>query len=243
VDEQRTTSEGFVFVVPAGVNRTTEFEELFARFEVEITSNEISDLALRQEIVLDLDLDVSGGSAPSSFFEDFESPQGGYGQLDAMNLDEGLHDPVNGDCCGGASWGYRCQYSLTPHCGASCGNLGCTLGVSYDDADAVWWQIDKSNSPGGGRAFSGGKSLYMGAYGAIHAFTTPLGVLEAMQTGDPIHIGWDRVCDTTRTTACTFSGDIQAADQPGGLSHHRRGNTGGGTRPRRGPGPVRRRSG
>ena len=190
------TATGFVFVVPPGVQRGSVAQLLSATFRVDITSDQIADLAMRQEIGLDLDLDGSGGATPTTFTEGFEA---GWGSFVGRNLDEGLFDPT--DCCLPTPVrGYRCQSNIwgpygSQRCNSGCSSSpNCSLGGSTEGAAAFWWGVD------GSRAFAGGQSLHMGNAAGT---STPMGVLEAVDTASPIGIGRGRVCAVSRTLPCT----------------------------------------
>ena len=144
-----------------------------------------------QHLRLGLDLNVAGGSGPTEFFEGFESQD--LGSFDAMNLDADLYGEE-------ASDGSRCQYS-DPRIDGSAARSGvCWPGISAQQADAFFFQVDD------GRSYSGLRSLHMGAehQGEL---TTPLGQLEAVRTTDPIHLGQGRACSGPGAGACSDDTD------------------------------------
>jgi hypothetical protein len=137
---------------------------------------------------LELDLDASGGSGASQFFEGFES--GTYGQFAAMNLDAGRANLEDSD-------GYRCQYSDPDRPGSNNYASGfaaeCHLGSDPAQAEAFYWRIDGADVPDeidGGRSFNGEYSLHYGIpANPDSGFTTPFAALEAIRTTEPINIG------------------------------------------------------
>jgi len=182
------------------------FAEMVARFSVVFSSDQFPEPAPAQELILDLDLDVSGGSGLTTFFEGFES--GDFGAFTSMNLDAGRYGRVESD-------GYRCQYNDPDFWNSnSYGTSGhCWLGSTPERADAYHWQIDGPLSPDGGRAHSGVHSLYMGEYLPVGlGHTTPTGALEAIRATQPIHLGWDHVCSASRFTNCVDDADCPAGE-------------------------------
>ena len=183
-----------------------ELDELAALFDVEIVSDPVV-AHYPATLVLDLDLDVSGGSAPESFGEDFESGSG-LGSFTTMNLDFGRNSLA-------ASDGYRCQYTDPDWIESNSYDFttDCFLGASPAQADAYFWQVNGAGSPDGGRSYTGTRSLYMGIYGPEpDENTTPLATLEAAGSVLPVNVGWDRVCSVTRTVGCALPGDCPAGE-------------------------------
>jgi len=197
--ERLTTSEAFTFRVADDVERVSVLENLSLSFVVKVSSDQLADLALRQEATIAVDLDATGGEDPSVFLESFES--GDLGTFTQANLDSGKYDLV-------ASDGYRCQYHdpdwvICPWC-----PLDCFLGATSTQADAYHWQVDGPTSVDGGRAYTGSHSLYMGIFLPDDlGHTTPLAVLEAASMTDPIHIGLQDVCSGDRATTCQNDSD------------------------------------
>jgi hypothetical protein len=185
VGEERAVTERFVIHV-LDVDRATlglgPYDDLSAEFEILIESTPQGQHALPRKFTLDLDLDVAGGSGPTTFFESFE---GTLGQFEVENLDGGKYDLA-------ASDGYRCQYHDPDwQHSNSFGRTECHLGVaSSAHADAVFWGLSgPSFSPEGGRAFTGFHSLFYGIdLGPPKNWTTPVTVLEAVRTTQPIHL-------------------------------------------------------
>jgi hypothetical protein len=159
------------------------YDDLSAEFEILIESTPSGQHALPRKFSLDLDLDVAGGSGPTTFFESFE---GTLGQFEIENLDAGKYGLAGSD-------GYRCQYSDPDWQNSNSygeGLLDCYLGSSTAHADAVWWGLSgPAFSPEGGRGFSGFHSLFFGIdLGPPENWTTPLGVLEAVRTSSAIQL-------------------------------------------------------
>lgn len=198
--ESQSTEEAFTFRV-ADVDRTSVEEHFSVEFAVAMSADQFDELPVPQWIVLDLDLDASGGSGPGTFFEGFES---GFGAFTTMHLDQDLNPPdgdLDNDVAGVLnSDGYRCQYSNpdwreSQSYGHSQGEA-CYLNPN-GASDAFWFHTTED------RAFSGAASMYFGIYlEDVQQYTTPTAQLEAIRTIDPINLGWDRVCDTDRLTPC-----------------------------------------
>jgi len=165
------------------------YDLLTADFALAFHASPSDPPAIPSSLTFDLDLDVAGGSGPTTFVESFE---GALGTFEIQNLDESRHSAE-------ASDGYRCQYTDPWKPPASC-DPGpcfdeCSLGMSSAQAAAVHWGVSGPGiSSDGGRAFSGTHSLYFGIdLGASDGFTTPLATLEAVVTTDPILLAWDGV--------------------------------------------------
>jgi hypothetical protein len=184
---ETSTPQPFVFRV-ADVDRTTlgltDLDELSASFEVSFVADQFDVNSSSQMFTLDLDLDPAGGSGPTTWFEGFES--GTFGSFAPMNLDAGRNSL-------GASDGYRCQYHDPDwRASSSYGVItDCYLGANPAQADAYFWQVHGPSAVDGGKAFSGSYSLYMGIFGAAaDEHTTPMAVLEAIGTSDPINLAY-----------------------------------------------------
>jgi len=168
----------------ADVGRASVNEELTATFTVTVSAEdpvtgERIELTNRaQQIVFDLDLDVSGGSGPTEFFEDFSS--GTFGQFTPMTLDVAL-------ATNAASAGYRCQYTAPPRFVPPA--TACFLGFAVPASNAFDWHIHTMTSPDGGRAYSEVNSLHFGNHVAADD-TTRLSQLDAVVTTDPIALQW-----------------------------------------------------
>ena len=136
----------------ADVDRQLEglslLSDFSVRFDVTLLSNE-GVPAVPDFVALDLDLDVSGGTGPTTYFEGFELGSG-LGSFTTMNLDQGRNNNA-------ASDGYRCQYNDPDWVGSNTYGMltDCFLGADPTQADAFFWQINGPTSPDGGRSFSG----------------------------------------------------------------------------------------
>jgi len=204
--EFRLISEPFVFKV-ADVNRTSTGEAFSVTFDLTIATLQ-GTLEIVPTITLDLDLDVGGGSGPTTYFEGFEG--GSLGAFTTMHLDAGLGGSATDGSDNDNSNGYRCQYS-NPNWSQSnsygTGNgLDCYLNPT-GAPDAFYWQTTAN------RAFSGTRSLYFGIpLSPELGFTTPLAQLEAVRTTEPINLGWDRICSLTRDQACSDDGQCPVGE-------------------------------
>ncbi len=193
--QTRSAADPFTFRISA-IDRTSlgldAFDALAAEMHVTLTADEFDVATTPQSFQLDLDLDFQGGEGEAVYFESFEGglapreshlPEIGI-RFTAMNLDAGRHSLT-------ASNGYRCQYQNPDDPDAnSYGDTTCFLGGTFAQADRFFWQLDGLSSPDGGRAFTGTSSLYFGVFGdAPHMNTTPMGVLEAVASRDPIPLG------------------------------------------------------
>jgi hypothetical protein len=182
-----------------------------AEFTVILSAEEFETTIEPEVVTLDLDLDASGGSGPYEYVEGFES--GTFGTFTSMNIDDGKNSNA-------ASQGYRCQYSDPEwEKSNSYGQISdCWLAASPTQATQFFWETQDGDASFGtsdsGKAYLGRYSAYMGLFDTVSDdWTTPLAQLEALASIDPVNIGWDRVCETTRTIACTGDGDC-----PGGES-------------------------
>jgi len=209
--ETRLTEGAFVFTV-GNVDRTAlglgELDDLSARFEVTVFSDQLASYARAPMLTLDLDLDVTGGTGSTSFFEGFES--GNLESFTNQNLDSGRSSLPGSD-------GFRCQYHDPDwQYSNSYGITDCYLGATPQQADATFWQVDGPGPDPGwpGRGFSGNHSLYYGIeLDPSLGHTTPLAVLEAASTSEPINVGWDRVCAGDGITGCVDDLDCPVDDR------------------------------
>ncbi len=191
--ETRLTDTGFVFVV-ADLDRAGlglgPFDELSLGFELEVSAQPASPKAYPSRLRLDLDLEVSGGAGPTSFAESFESAT--LGAFEIENLDSVGPWGDNLIYFEGA----RCQYSdpdwPNSNSYGSPDAATCFPGETPLQADAVFWGLSGPGfSPLGGRGFSGFHSLFFGIdMGPPKNWTTPLAILEAVRTAQPIALGW-----------------------------------------------------
>lgn len=185
-------------------------------FGFDLVVSSVDNLGFELDVFPDVlnfhaDLDAVGGSGPGSFVESFES--GTLGAFEADDMDVNREDLASAD-------GFRCQYNDPDNPESqSSGRTSCYFGGPAGSTLDFNWQIDgstiaASQAADGGRAYEGTHALYFGTFlSAAQGKTTPLGVLEAVATTDPIHLGWDDVCSLTRTQSC-----FDASDCPGGES-------------------------
>ena len=198
VGEIVETVDGFDFYL-ADIDRAGSglgpYDDLSVGFDLSATAGSpASDPGIEPtRLRLDLDLDISGGSGPTTFLEQFEA---GMGAFEVQNLDQGKADPV-------ASEGYRCSYHnpdwVNSHIYGSPGLIAeCYLAASPLHSDQVFWGLSgPETSPAGGRGFTGFHSMFFGLdLGPPQNWTTPVAVLEAAATAQPIHLGWDDVSPT-----------------------------------------------
>jgi hypothetical protein len=204
------------------LDRTTlglgKHDPLSIGFTVRIDSQPDGQPAHPSRIVLDLDLDVANGADPSTFLEQFEDLTLGAFEVD--NIDAGKHSFE-------ASDGHRCQYSdpdregSNPY-GTTFADV-CILGNSLAHADATFWGLSgPAFSPLGGRGFTGFHSMFFGIdQGPPENWTTPVTVMEAAKTIDPIHLGWGGVSPTLSFMHQVSLIDFRTATLPDGTSYDR----------------------
>jgi hypothetical protein len=214
-------TDAFVFYV-GDVDRTTlglgKHDPLSISFALSIGSEPDGQQAHPPRIVLDLDLDVANGSGPASFLEQFEEST--LGKFEVDNIDAGKHSLA-------ASDGYRCQYSDPDWVNGNPWNNPaadvCMLGNSVMHADATFWGLSGPViSPLGGRGFTGFHSMFFGIdQGPPDNWTTPVSVMEAAKTIDPIHLGWDGVSPLLSFMHQVSIVDFRTAALPDGLSYDR----------------------
>ena len=186
-------AQGFELVM-ADVDRPTlglsPYEELSIQLDLTATTSGPDDppTVHPYRMRLDIDLDASGGSGATTFFESFEN---GMGSFAVENMDAGLYDLETSD-------GYRCQYHDPDWVNSMTYGIPefaeeCYLNVSPLHADAVWWGLSGPGiSPEGGRGFTSFHSLFYGIdMGPPLNWTTPMGTLEAATTPQPIALRWD----------------------------------------------------
>jgi hypothetical protein len=200
IDEVRLTAGAFELVV-GDLDRTGLGLGSLAPFEqaLVLTVPAHPTLAIHpSEIALDLDLNVSGGAGPTTWFESFED---GFGTFEIENLDEPLNQPEIGIPEDPVD-GWRCQYydpanpnnnnaGVPPD--DSNGSNHCHPGINLAHAEQVFWNLSgPAFSPLGGRGFSGFNSLFFGFdLGPPLEFSTPMATIEAVRTSEPIHLGWN----------------------------------------------------
>ncbi|MDH3626334.1 MAG: MopE-related protein [Acidobacteriota bacterium] len=184
------TTAGAVFTV-ADVDRATlglgPFDDLSVEFKVTADSNQGPVAVYSPKLRLDLDLNVSGGSGSTSYFESFED---GMGSFEVDNIDAGHGTLADSD-------GYRCQYNdpAAPNSNSGPSNANCHMGPTPEFVDGeIWGLSGPAFSPAGGRGFSGFHSLFYGIdLGPPLNWTTPLASLEAARMSQPVHIAADAV--------------------------------------------------
>jgi hypothetical protein len=222
VGETRLTTDAAVFRVGSQVDRGTlgvgPLDDLSIGFDVLVSTASGSPLAIPSRLAFDLDLDVSGGSGPTTYFESFEA---GLGTFEVENLDQNKLSLA-------ASDGYRCQYNDPDWPNSNTYSwpnfvAGCYLGTSLAAADAIFWGISgPETSPLGGRAFSGFHSMFFGIdLGPPKNWTTPLASLEAARSIQPVHLGWNGIPPELSIKQQASLVDDRCASLPDGASYDR----------------------
>ena len=188
-------------------------DPLSVTFDLKAIGTGIDAIVSPPSLTFDLDLNISGAAAATTFFEGFES--GTLGQFEPQPLDDDLNTIQSADEA-------RCQFNDPDWTNSSTFGTSdapiCFPGLPSDPT-AFHWQVDGPTNPDsaandGGRGFSGSHSLYYGVIlSAALGHTTPLAQLEAVKTTAPIHLGFGDVCSSSRTTACSTDSDC-----PGGES-------------------------
>ena len=172
---QVLSPEAFRFRV-ANQHRVNANDLFAATFAITLSSDDFDSVASPIALTIDLDLNASGGSGPTSFNESFEG--GTLGAFTNQNLDQNLFSFP-------ASDGYRCQYSDPdwPFSNSYGAIDDCIVGPSQAANDAVWWNNNNS------RGFTGTQSLYYGTFiNPDLGFTTPLGILDAVRLTNPVNL-------------------------------------------------------
>jgi hypothetical protein len=186
----------------ASVARSDPFAELTATFDFTISGGDFGGTVRRQQVTLDLDLNVSGGLLPGSYSEGFEGAT--FGTFTTMTLDVNMGTNALSD-------GFRCQYNDPDFPGSfSFGNTSCYLGASsaLPANNAFDWHLHTNTAPDAGRAYLGAQSLHWGIHpGAASADTTRLRQLDAIRTTNPINLGWNGV-----TPELTFKHQVGLTD-------------------------------
>ena len=200
--EVRESAVPAVFRV-ADVTRSDPLASLTATFDLQITGNDFGGTVRAQQVVLDLDLNVSGGLLPTTFTEGFEGA--GYGSFTSMSLDTNIASLA-------ASDGFRCQYSDPDFVNSDTYGISsttfCYLGFPLFSDNGFDWHVHGTGSPDGGRAYLGSKALHYGMHpGAASADTSRLKQLDAIRTNLPINLGWNGV-----TSELSFKHQIGLAD-------------------------------
>ncbi len=202
--ETPLTDGGFEFKVK-DVSRAAPYEAFEASFQIEFEVDEVAGpLPSPQTLTLPLDLDVSGGDGPTTFFEGFES---GLGSFVPMPIDDALNppatDPTNHAAGVANSDGARCQthdpdWIYSNSYGSSAADI-CYPNPT-NAGDRYWWHTTTD------RAFSGTASLaFNHNLGDGLGFTTPTAQLEAIRSGNPINLSLSRVCSLGSDSCSTDS--------------------------------------
>jgi len=189
-----------------------------ARFSVLFSADEFDSAQLAQSVTIDLDIDGVGGGVPMEFVEDFDSVvNGGFGTFGINNMDSfnvPTSDPNEIPGTGGAggslanSEGYRCSFADPDDPNAyTFEEPDCFLGHNESNADDVWWHITAD------RAYDGTQSIaYNTPAGGILGWTTPIGVMEALQLLDPVSLGYRNVCANDPSVQCATPADCGGND-------------------------------
>lgn len=181
-----TTTQRFTFKVADTAQRSSATQDFSSKFVVSLTADQFDTTLAPQELTLDLDLNITGGSGPSSFSESFE---GGLGQFTAVSYDTGLASNT-------LSNGKRCQYNDPDFPNAnSYGETECYLGFAgaLGSLNTNQWHAHGTNSPGGGRAYAGNASLHWGFHqNAANADndTTKFSQMDAVVLTSAVNLGY-----------------------------------------------------
>jgi len=182
------TADFFVFKIKdsATVNRTDPNTDLTASFSVTVSGDDFDTVTRSQAVIIDLDLNVTGGLIPTSYSEGFEGA--GFGSFTTQSLDLGKESLAGSN-------GLRCQYNDPDFINSnSFGNTFCYLGAFPAAQNAYDWHIHGLASPDGGRAYLGNNSLHWGRHpGAASADTTSLKQLDAIRLNNTVNLGWNGV--------------------------------------------------
>ncbi|ANM30160.1 hypothetical protein ABI59_12140 [Acidobacteria bacterium Mor1] len=174
----------FVFHVDPSVSRTSLGEEVTAQFRVTLAGDQFDAVLEAQNLVLDLDLDLTGGTGPTTFNEGFENGLGAFGAID----DNDQHGS------NAVSDGFRCQYNDPDFINSnSYGETACFLGGVLPFLNDSYWVLDDPTTRGSAvRAYSGSASLHWGEFipgdptGGMDTFG--VGQLETIRTSDPVYL-------------------------------------------------------
>ncbi len=195
VDELKEAAEPIVFKVAADAERTDLFEQFTATFTVTMSATQFDSLLTEEIVILQLDLDGTGGGPLTTFSEGFEVPDIASSQFTEMPMDE-LPGPTREELLQ-QSDGARCQYNdcdgPNPNGGPDNPNCDdCFLGFLDMDDNGYDWHIHTTDDPDGGRAFGGNRSLHWGVHETLpEDDTTRLKQLDAIRTTQPINLGFE----------------------------------------------------
>jgi hypothetical protein len=192
-----TTTDAFVWKA-ASFDQQTPGSPSRWGFSITVVCDEIESLLIPQSVSGEFDLDMAFDPADlTTWREDFEAATLSGTKFLAQNNDAGL--PGNDDAQGLLnSDGWRCQYSDPdwPNSGSYGGEPAstCYPAMNLAQSNAIFWQLDGPDasigSPDGGRAKTNAHSLHYGKFlGVPNRFTTPMSVVEAAATVQPINLG------------------------------------------------------
>ena len=189
-----------------------------AEFSVFFQADEFDSTPFALNVTIQLDIDGVGGGLPIEFVEDFETAvNGGFGKFGINNMDSftvptGDPNEIAGTGGHGGSLansdGYRCSFSDPDDPNAfTFEDSDCYLGMNQGHADSVWWHTTTD------RAFDGTQSMaYNTPAGGVLGWTTPTGVMEALQLLDPVALGYKNVCSNDPGMQCTSSAECGGND-------------------------------
>jgi hypothetical protein len=168
----------------SGGNASSTFS---AQLKVSIACEDFEALSTPQFLNMELDLDVTApGSGPGPFIESFESATLQPGtSFTNNNMDAALNSNAAAD-------GWRCQYSdpdwVQSNVYGDPSAAECFPGITDTQRTNVWWQIDGPTQADGGRAYTGTRSLYYGAFIPGGGHTGPTSTIEGAQSLNPINL-------------------------------------------------------
>ncbi len=187
----------FVWKVTSSVNRQVgqEITDISATFNVTLSADQFDSAEGVQSITQDLDLDVTGGGAPTTFLESFEGTggPGDFGAFTSMSLDSmyTAADPVHSTRLAD---GTRCQYSDPDYANSNgLGETYCYPGFSYGVIIPFDWHVHTTTNSDGGRAFVGAQSVHWGRHKVStdpDKDTTALSALQALALANPVYLGY-----------------------------------------------------
>jgi hypothetical protein len=206
---------------PGGETCDAPLQDFNAGFTIYLNADEFDSAQLVQNVTIDLDMDGSGGGTPFEWIEDFDTAvNGGFGKFGIHNMDStqvppfGGSDPAEIAGLGGNggslanSEDYRCSFADPDDPNSFVfEDPDCYLGINAAHADSIWWEVTTD------RAYDGTQSAaYHTPAGGVLGWTTPTGVMEALQMIDPVPLGYKNVCSNDPGIQCTGSGDCGGND-------------------------------
>ena len=187
----------FVWKVAPTVSRQAgqELSDLTATFSVTLSSDQFDSTDRVESITQDLDLDVGGGGAPTTFIEGFEGTGGAgdFGTFTSMSLDSQYTavDPAHSTLLAD---GTRCQYNDPDFPNSnSYGETYCYPGFSYGVVAPYVWHVHRTSNADGGRAFAGNQSVHWGVHKVAidpDKDTEALSALQALTLRNPVYLGY-----------------------------------------------------